>query len=308
VNVSSGFAANASDPESDPLSWVFDWGDTTNSPVNTAGGVTQASATHAWNTTGSYNVVVTVTDSLCGSNVVSAARQVIVDPLPTHFGWVNGTVRDATDAAHPPIAGATVTAVLVGTSTSFSYTTGADGLYTLLLANGTYTLTASQALYATDTQTGVVVADNAQTIDFSLAQVRGWIAGTVTAAGGGAISGAALRITGTRSATAQTDGQGRYNVTLAPGTYNVTASATGYYNKTTSNLAVVAGQTTTANFALDPVPVPAPGLSTLAIAAIVGVVLAAIVGLAAWMVVRRRKKEEEITGPPLPPSPPPKSP
>ncbi|MFA5895540.1 MAG: ABC transporter substrate-binding protein [Thermoplasmata archaeon] len=308
VNVSSGFTANASDLENDPMSWIFTWGDTTTTPVTTTSGVTQASVRHAWNATGSYDVLVTVTDNQCGSNVVSLARQVIVDPLPAQYGWVNGTVRDATNLAHPPVEGATVTATLAGTSTSFSDTTGAAGQYMLLLANGTYNLTASQALYAAETRTGVVVADNAQTIDFSLFLVRGWIAGTVTAAVGGAISGAGIRITGPRSATAQTDSQGRYNVTLAPGTYNVSVSAGGYYNKATSNLSVVDGQTTKADFALDPVPVPAEGLSTLMVAAIVGVVLAAIIGLAAWMVLRRRKKEEEIVGPPLPPPPPPKNP
>ena len=308
VNVSSGFTANASDPESNPLDWIFDWGDTTNTPVSTAGGVTQAFAAHAWNATGTYTVRVTVTDGLCGSNVVSLPATIVVEAVPVHHGWINGTVRDGTDPAHPPIAGATVTAILAGTTTNYSYTTAANGTYTLLLANGTYNVSASQALYAMDIRTAVVVADNAQTIDFSLLQKRGWLAGTVRAAGGGPISSATIIITGFRSATAQTDNQGRYNVTLAPGAYSATASAGGYYNKTVSGLTIADGATTTANFDLDLVPVPAPGISPLVIAAVVGVILAVILGLAAWMIVRRRKKEEEIEGPPLPPPPPPKNP
>ena len=72
--------------------------------------------------------------------------------------------------------------------------------------------------------------------------------GTVTSVrDGSAISGATVTI-GASSTT--TDGSGQYTIgSLAPGTYNVTASAPGYTSATVS-VTLIAGVTTTQNFAL----------------------------------------------------------
>lgn len=307
VNVSSGFTANASDPESDPLTWTFAWytpaGDVTR--VSTGPGVTQASASFAWNKTGVYNVTVSVNDNKCGSYVTSAPFQVIVDPLPTQFGWIAGTVRDGTIPSHPPIAGATVAATKLGTILAYSDTTNATGEYNLTLAVGTYSLVASQALYLPEVRASVDVTQGTMTrIDFLLTQERGYLVGTVTSSAGGALPNATVRVTGPRQAAVETNAQGHYNVTLPPGRYNATASHVDYYNKTRSNLTIVAGQETAADFALDPIPVSAPGLSPLVVAGIGAAVLLVLVGVAAWLIVRRRKKEEIVGPPPTPPGPP----
>ena len=76
----------------------------------------------------------------------------------------------------------------------------------------------------------------------------GNIAGTVQTSGGSPISGATITA-GTRSTTS--DGSGAYTLLSLPtGTYNVTASATGYNSSTVNNVVVADGVTTTQNFTL----------------------------------------------------------
>jgi len=307
VNVSSTFTANATDPENDPLTWIFSWDDAaaTTTTVNTAAGVTQASASFAWNVTGTYNVLVSVNDNKCGSYVTSNPYQVIADPLPSQYGWLTGTVRDATDPLHPPIVGATVAATLAGGTQPFSDTTDALGQYNLTLAVGTYTVAAGQALYMPQVQTGIAVTQGVETVaNFDLSQMRGYLVGTVTSSAGGALAGASIYVTGPRQASGQTDAQGHYNITLPLGVYNATAVRSGYVNKTRSNLTVLPGIVTTADFSLDPVAVPETGLSLPLIAGIAAVVVAAVAG-ATWIVLRRRKKAEEIETPPTEPESPP---
>ena len=306
VNVSTSFTANATDPENDPLTWIFSWdnaaADTTT--MNTAAGVSQATASFAYNETGSYNVTVTVNDNKCGSYVTSLPFQVIVDPLPSEYGWLTGTVRDATDPLHPAIQGATVAAVMVGSTEIFSNTTDAAGHYNLTLGVGTYAVAAGQALYTPQVQSGIAVTQGNETVlDFSLAQLRGYLVGTVSSSAGGTLDNATIYVTGTRSTSTRTNAQGHYNVTLPPGLYNATATRTGYVNQSKKNLTVLPGVATTADFALEPVSVPVAGLSPLVIATIAAVVVV-VVAAVAYVVLRRRKKAEEIEAPPeQPPGP-----
>jgi len=307
VNVSTTFTANATDPENDPLTWIFSWDNAAanTTTVNTAAGVTQASATFAWNVTGSYNVTVSVDDKKCGSYVTSSPFQLIADPLPSQYGWLTGTVRDATDPLHPPIAGATVAAVLSGGTQTFSDTTDAAGHYNLTLAVGTYVVTADQALFAPQVETGVAVTQGGETVlDFDLGQMRGYLVGTVSSSAGGALEGATIHVTGPRETSGQTDAQGHYNVTLPPGVYSATAVRSGYVNKSRSNLTVFPGRATTADFSLDPVAVPVTGLALWQIFAITAAVVVAL-GAVTWAVIRRRKKAEEMEAPPTEPESPP---
>ncbi len=307
VNASTTFTANATDPENDPLTWIFSWDNAAanTTTVNTVSGVTQASASFAWNVTGSFNVTVSVNDNLCGSYVTSLPFQVIADPLPAQYGWLTGTVRDATEASHPPISGATVAAVMVGSTQVFSDTTDAAGQYNLTLAAGEYGVVAGQALYIPQALTGIVVTHGSATVaNFNLTQLRGYLVGTVSSSAGGALEGVTLYVTGPRSTSALSNAQGHYNVTLPPGVYNVTASRTGYVNKSQHNLTVLPYLETVANFSLDPIATPVTGLSTWEILAIVAAVVV-VVGAAAWVVLRRRKKAEEIEAPPAGPQTPP---
>ncbi|MEV0806278.1 carboxypeptidase regulatory-like domain-containing protein [Micromonospora sp. NPDC050200] len=75
---------------------------------------------------------------------------------------------------------------------------------------------------------------------------HGTVAGTVT---DGTAPLASAKIT-VGDVTAMTDGQGRYTVTVPPGTYDISASKFGYAGKTVSGVAIADGQTVTENFAL----------------------------------------------------------
>jgi N-acetylneuraminic acid mutarotase len=82
---------------------------------------------------------------------------------------------------------------------------------------------------------------------------HGDIAGTVTnSATGAPIKGATVKTADGFAAT--TEANGHYDVSVPVGTYDVTAQAFGYQDKTTTGVAVTDGQTTTADFALAAVP------------------------------------------------------
>ncbi len=81
---------------------------------------------------------------------------------------------------------------------------------------------------------------------------HGAVSGTVTdSATGDGIAGATVKV-GDNSATTGVDGG--YDLTVSPGSYDVTASAYGYADKTVQGVAVTDGGTVTENFALSSVP------------------------------------------------------
>jgi len=167
-------------------------------------------------------------------------------------GTLQGTVTDATTTA--PISGATIT-IVGGPST----TTNTSGFYQFTnVAPNTYDVTASAAGYNPSTANGVTVTAGNTTIqDFALTAsgpTTGTLQGTVTdAATTAPISGATVTIVGGDSTT--TDGSGFYQFTnIAPDTYDVTASASGYNPDTANGVVVTAGNTTTQDFALTAAP------------------------------------------------------
>jgi hypothetical protein len=82
----------------------------------------------------------------------------------------------------------------------------------------------------------------------------GTISGTVTDSSGTAIAGATVSTT-TGGYSTTTGSSGNYTISnVAPGTYSVTASKSGYQSQTKSGVQVSVGQTTTANFSLNPLP------------------------------------------------------
>ena len=291
------FSATSSDPDAgQTLTWTWNWDDGNVTQNRTAtGSSVSILQTYRWARNGTYNVTLTVNDGICPK--VAAPVQVTVVPVPTNLGWIEGMVTDA--ATHAALASVSILA----TPGNYQATTNAAGHYNLSAPAGTYTVTASLRLYASSSVPNVVVADGATTTqDLALSSVAGWISGTVTATGGGPLAGAALYgMNGSLEYSATTDAQGRYNMTVAAGIYTVNATLTGYYTKQVTGKQVLSAQTTTVDFALDPVPQPSPGLSPLVIAGIAVGVLAVIIVAVALLVSRRRKKAEEIEGPPLPP-------
>lgn len=291
------FTATSSDPDAgQSLTWTWNWGDgnTTQNRTGTGSSVGVID-TYRWNRTGLYSVTVTVNDGLCPK--VSAATQVTVVPVPTNLGWIAGTVKDATTGA------AIASASVVTAPGNYQATADGAGRYNLSAPAGTYTVTASARLYANSSMPNVVVTAGATTpLDLTLSSVAGWIAGTVTAAGGGTLASVAIyAVNGTHEYSSATDANGRYNMTVPAGIYDVNGTLAGYYVTTVTGKQVFPGQTTTVDLALNPVPQPSPGLSPLVIAGIAIVVLVAIIAVVAVLVMRRRKKAEEIQGPPMPP-------
>ncbi|MGQ0796743.1 MAG: carboxypeptidase regulatory-like domain-containing protein, partial [Methanobacteriota archaeon] len=199
---------------------------------------------------GAYNVsaaiALYVAQSLAAS--ASGATTTIVNfalsPAP---GWITGTVTDASTGA--PIGSAVVTVVPGGGNT----TTAPDGTYNVTLSPGTYSVTASKALYAPSSQSVTVSSNATSAANFPLAPWPGWIVGTVTDATTALpIAGATVvALPGGGSATTALDGT--YNLTVAPGMYNVTASKALYVAQTQA-LSVPSNATAAANFPLLPAP------------------------------------------------------
>ena len=87
---------------------------------------------------------------------------------------------------------------------------------------------------------------------FAPAGPHGELVGTVTDAGTGhPVASAAVSVTG---ASTVTDANGRYDLALPAGTYDVTAAAYGFQSATVTGVTVTDGGTTTTNIALTPVP------------------------------------------------------
>jgi len=203
---------------------------------------------------GYYSIAITpgnytVTASATGYKSISQTDVTVVAGEPTtgiNFaltplpGVINGTATDASTSL--PIAGATVEAV--GPETK-STTTDADGYYLIAdVPPGDYTVNASAVGYYSNTTSATVKSEETTTVDFTLQAIVGWISGTVTenATKPKSIEGATVTA-GDYSNT--TDADGHYNIKVRVGTYNVTASKSGYYDGVETDVSVSENATTT---------------------------------------------------------------
>ena len=88
-------------------------------------------------------------------------------------------------------------------------------------------------------------------VQIGLAQNAGTVRGTVTDPSAASVPGATVQITGNgTSRNAKTDGQGKFTITLPPGSYNVRADAKGFTTFLQQNLTVSAGQVSPLDIAL----------------------------------------------------------
>jgi protocatechuate 3,4-dioxygenase beta subunit len=161
-------------------------------------------------------------------------------------GTIQGTVKDTNNQ---PIQGATVSVE----GTSLQTTTNSQGYYQIAnVPAGTRTVTASKTGYNSQSKTVNVVAGQTITVDFQLQLATGTIQGTVKDTNNQPIQGATVSVEGT-SLQATTNSQGYYQITDVPaGNKTVTASKSGY-NSQSKTVNVVAGQTVTVDFQLQPV-------------------------------------------------------
>jgi thermitase len=183
--------------------------------------------------------------SSIGHGRINAARA--VGSVPVLPGEIAGQITDATDGA--PAVGATVSD---GSRTAL---TDALGSYTIdNVPPGSYQVVASKDCYQSSLLTVTVLSGSTTVANFSLSQIilTGSIIGSVTdAKDGSAIVGVTVT-DGTRTTT--TDASGKYTIAnVPPGTYQVTASKSGYYSASQTVTAVLGGNAV-ADFPLSEIP------------------------------------------------------
>ena len=83
VGVSYSFTATTTDPEGDNISYLFTWGDGSDSGwlPEIASGAT-ATASHAWAATGSYDITVNAKDTIGAESGASAAHTIVISAAP----------------------------------------------------------------------------------------------------------------------------------------------------------------------------------------------------------------------------------
>ncbi|MDZ7729954.1 MAG: carboxypeptidase regulatory-like domain-containing protein [Natrialbaceae archaeon] len=169
----------------------------------------------------------------------SATANFSLDPAD---GSITGTVLDD--------ANTTVENVQIDAGNT-STTTDANGTYSLDVAFGNYTVTADKAGYDNDSATVTVNASATPvTQNFTLVAQNGSISGTVTDDAGQALDNATVEIDSTGQ-NATTDATGAYTIPdVEPGTYNLTASKTGYDDAVATTESVGPGEDRTIDFSL----------------------------------------------------------
>lgn len=203
--------------------------------------------------TGFYSMVVTqgtyqVTGNLIGyipdtvNGVVVVTGQTTDDvnltlqALPT--GYISGNVTLSGGAGD-----VTEVEVVAGYHT---VNPDSQGNYTMEIEIGTYDVTAALAEYIPQTDSGIVVIEGLTTVgvDFILdpAPTTGFIAGNVMLASG---NGDVTQVNvNAGNVTVNPDVNGDYILEIVAGTYEVTASLTGYLTGAVQNVVVVVEQTT----------------------------------------------------------------
>jgi len=153
-------------------------------------------------------------------------------------GTLSGTVTDA--ATSSPIGGARI-AANDGTR-EFATTSDSSGDYSIFLAAGTYSVTATAFGYASSITPGVaVVTDTTTDLDLALTALpRFHVTGHVTASEDGSpIEGAAILALGTPVGAAITDASGAYDLVLPVGSYTLRAAAGGCTEVATADVTLV---------------------------------------------------------------------
>lgn len=180
-------------------------------------------------------------------SITLVAGQNTLNMTMNNRGTITGTVRDS--VTHVAIAGVSVQI------SSYSAITGPAGTYSITMPSGNYTAVISKSGYVTQNQPVTVYPEETRPLDIDLVQEyaqEGVIQGRVTDVNtGNGISGAQVQA---GSYLATTNYQGYYSMNVANGSYNVTATASGY-NSQTKQVTVTTGTIKTVDFALSPTQV-----------------------------------------------------
>ncbi len=177
-------------------------------------------------------------------------------------------------------SGTSWSVTLNGKTSSYSTASAA-----FALQNGTYTFTISNVSgYSVSPSTLTVTVDGAgvsKSISFSI--TKGYLTGSVNP------STATVSVDGTVVAVVN----GQFNVTLSPGTYEVTATHSGYKNYY-DNITVSGGQSTHLAISMIRSPQSSPSslLSGPMLYISIGIAVIAVVGAVAFIALRRRRKSQ----------------
>jgi Domain of unknown function (DUF4082)/Bacterial Ig domain/Carboxypeptidase regulatory-like domain len=163
-----------------------------------------------------------------------------------NFTSVAQTYNVSGNIGGPGGPGATVS--LAGASTAATTADGSGNYSFAGLANGSYTVTPSQAgfVYTPSGQAVTVNGANLTSINFTSVLQTYTISGTITGPGG---ARATVNLTGTSTAATTADGSGNYSFTgLQNGSYTVTPTNTGYVFGPSSQAVTISGSSSTASF------------------------------------------------------------
>ena len=185
---------------------------------------------------GTYNLTVTkegyftnTTSVTVNSGDIHTANFTIIK-----YGTITGTVYDETTGE--PVEGANVTA-------NPTTITGPEGTYSLNVVPGTYTVTVTKEGYVTNTTEVTVGPGETRTIDFiisELATITGVVTDVITE---DPVEGATV----TANPSTTTGSDGRYLLSVPPGTYTLTISKQGYVTIVITPVTVDPGDTYTAD-------------------------------------------------------------
>ena len=206
--------------------------------------------------TGLGNGAYTVTPSKNGLAFSPASRSVTVNGADVTGVDFTAQPIVITGTITPVASGAGATMTLSGPA-ALTTTVDTAGTFTFSsLADGVYTLTPTKAGFAfTPTARSVTIAGaSAASVNFTAAAIPTWtISGTLSPAAAG--GGATLTVTG--GATVTADGTGNYAFTGLPdGTYTVTPARPGYAFTPAAQSVTVAGANVSAvNFTVAPVTI-----------------------------------------------------
>jgi hypothetical protein len=148
---------------------------------------------------------------------------------------------------------------LGGSSTEYGYGIAQDGSGNVHLSGTTMSSDFPTTVGAFDDSLSGFSDTWVTKLNIGVTVTFGAIAGNVSENGGGPIEGAVVDAVGPSSGSDTTDAGGNYIIKeLLPGSYDVAATATGYYPDTLSAIIVVVDDTTIADFLLTPIEVAPP--------------------------------------------------
>lgn len=191
-----------------------------------------------------------------GITIQSNLTAVVSLSLQPDPGLICGVINDLITGA--AVNGAVVD-IIKGNTTVASLTTDSDGAYQFSsLAPGIYSIRVSASNYQTTLQTSTILANLTTTLNLGLQPTPGNISVTVVDVSATAVAGVLVTVSNplnnTPIATALTDASGSCLISgLAPGLYNVVATALNYQNITLS-ASVVANVTVPLSITLQPDP------------------------------------------------------